>query len=126
MALPADAVPARDGGRLALQGSLPLGGYLWHRDPASVRVRFLFDALPSGDGILRRHRSRGGGGVVARRAGGGGSLGYVRNLHGCRGALVSANLRGGNIGHRGGGGGVLASFCACHCWRGGGGGSETA
>src|SRR5262245_53996045 len=106
MALPADAVPARDGGRLALQGSLPLGGYLWHRGPASVRVRFLFDALPSGDGILRRHRSRGGGGVVARRAVGRGSLAYVRNLHGCSGALVSANLPPDKMGYFGGGGGA--------------------
>src|SRR5205807_4571651 len=92
MVAPADAVPAGDGRRLALQGSVPLGGYLRHRSPASIRVRFLFHAVSGGDGVLRGYRSRGGGRLVARRALGRGSLAHVRDLHGRSGALVSANL----------------------------------
>src|SRR5262249_37571117 len=108
MVLPAGAVPACDGGRLALEGFVPLGGYLWHRSPAYVRIRFLFDTLSSGDGVLRRHRSRGRRRVVARRALGCRSLAHVRNLHGRGGALVSANLRREHMGHRGGGGDARA------------------
>src|SRR5438128_5499154 len=104
MVVPADAVPAGDGRCLALQGSVPLGGYLWHRSPASIRVRFLFDAVSGGDGVLRRYRSRGRGRLVARRALGRGRLAYVRDLHGRSGALVSANLRRGHMGGYGGGG----------------------
>src|SRR5438874_12312449 len=104
MVVPADAVPADDGRCVALQGSVPLGGYLWHRSPASIRVRFLFDAVSGGDGVLRRYRSRGRGRLVARRALGRGSLAYVRDLHGRSGALVSANLRRGHYDRFGGGG----------------------
>src|SRR5437762_14028282 len=103
MVVPADAVPAGDGRCLALQGSVPLGGYLWHRSPASIRVRFLFDAVSGGDGVLRRYRSRGRGRLVARRALGGGSLAFGRGFHGRRCALGSANLRRGRVGG---------------CWRG--------
>src|SRR2546430_14290119 len=75
MVVPVDAVPAGDGRRLALQGSVPLGGYLWHRSPASIRVRFLFHAVSGGDGVLRRYRSRGGGRLWAPPAPGGRRVG---------------------------------------------------
>src|SRR5437762_12474245 len=116
MVVPVDAVPAGDGRRLALQGSVPLGGYLWHRSPASIRVRFLFHAVSGGDGVLRRYRSRGGGRLVARRAPGRGSMAHVRDLHGRSGALVSANLRRGNMGCFWGGGIVWGVFVGRPVW----------
>src|SRR5439155_11732573 len=125
MVVPADAVPAGDGRCLALQGSVPLGGYLWHRSPASIRVRFLFDAVSGGDGVLRRYRSRGRGRLVARRALGRGSLAYVRDLHGRSGALVSANLRRGHMERYGGGGIVRGLFFGPPDWRAGGGARTT-
>src|SRR5438094_7062520 len=112
MVAPADAVPAGDGRRLALQGSVPLGGYLRHRSPASIRVRFLFHAVSGGDGVLRGYRSRGGGRLVARRALGRGSLAHVRDLHGRSGALVSANLWREHMDRYGGGGVARDLFVA--------------
>src|SRR5262249_59586480 len=75
MVLSAGRVPARDGRRLALQGPLPLGDHLRNCGAVSLRLRFLFDAVPSRDSVLRDHRSRGGGRVVAGGAPGGGGGG---------------------------------------------------
>src|SRR5262249_61528696 len=76
MVLSAGRVPARDGRRLALQGPLPLGDHLRNCSAVSLRLRFLFDAVPSRDSVLRDHRSRGGGrGVAGGAAGGGGGGG---------------------------------------------------
>src|SRR2546430_13772267 len=88
MVVPVDAVPAGDGRRLALQGSVPLGGYLWHRSPASIRVRFLFHAVSGGDGVLRRYRSRGGGRPVGPPAPGGPLIGLVPGFPRARGGVV--------------------------------------
>src|SRR5258707_9322131 len=109
VAVPADAVPARHGRRLALQGSVPLGGHLWHRCPASLRVRFLFDAVSGGDGFLRRDRSGGGGRLVAPPPPRGGGGGCVRGCSWPAGGVVFFFLlRGGLCGFFfgwGGGGG---------------------
>src|SRR5262249_60054774 len=75
MVLSAGRVPARDGRRLALQGPLPLGDHLRNCGAVSLRLRFLFDAVPSRDSVLRDHRSRGGGRVVAGGGLGGGGGG---------------------------------------------------
>src|SRR5260370_40349909 len=98
MVLPAGGVPAGDGRHFALQGPLSLGGHLWNRGAVSLRVRFLFDAISSGDGVLRDHRSGGGGGAVAGRAAGRGGGGPPPRRAGCWGGFVSSNLRRGTRG----------------------------
>src|SRR5258708_10887810 len=92
MVLPAGGVPAGDGRHFALQGPLSLGGHLWNRGAVSLRVRFLFDAISSGDGVLRDHRSGGGGGAVAGRAVGGRGVGLPPGFEGGGGAFFFAQL----------------------------------
>src|SRR5262249_6197525 len=75
MVLSAGRVPARGGRHLALQGSLSLGDHLRNWSAVSFRLRFLFDAVSGGDGVLRDHRSRGGGWGVGWGGGGRGGGG---------------------------------------------------
>ena len=62
-ALLARRLPARDGGGLADQGPLSLGGRLRDRCTVSVRVRRPSHAVSGRDCFLRGHRSRGGVGL---------------------------------------------------------------